>query len=281
MAMLWPELDDRDASNNLHGALHQLRRAFEPELARGASSLYLPLQGQVLSLRAPDGLWIDVEAFGVACTIAQHAGQPEAYEAAIELYGGDLLPEDRFADWAIAARDKVRERFYALVLELAHLYESLEEYWAAIRCLDRLVMMDAVHEEGQAMLMRLYAQLGQRHRALRQYRLLQAALERELDAEPDASTVRLYEDILADRIEVIGNGLARPIPTWAQQQLSRREEEIVHLMADRLSNRDLAETLGVSPRTAETHVTHILHKLGLHSRGELADWAIARYDGGS
>jgi len=48
--------------------------------------------------------------------------------------------------------------------------------------------------------------------------------------------------------------------------LTLREEEVVHLMAEGLTDRQIAERLGVSRRTAETHVSHILHKLGARNR---------------
>jgi non-specific serine/threonine protein kinase len=44
-------------------------------------------------------------------------------------------------------------------------------------------------------------------------------------------------------------------------------------MAQGLTNRQIAERLVISPRTAGVHVTHILEKLGLHTRAQVAVWA--------
>lgn len=52
--------------------------------------------------------------------------------------------------------------------------------------------------------------------------------------------------------------------------LTRRESEVARLVARGMSNREIAESLFVSPRTVETHVEHILAKLGLRSRGQVA-----------
>jgi non-specific serine/threonine protein kinase len=41
-----------------------------------------------------------------------------------------------------------------------------------------------------------------------------------------------------------------------------------------LSNRDIAERLVVSERTAENHVQHVLNRLGLRSRAQVAAWAV-------
>src|SRR5438270_247851 len=56
--------------------------------------------------------------------------------------------------------------------------------------------------------------------------------------------------------------------------LSAREREVAALLAEGCSNRDIAERLVVSERTAENHVQHVLNRLGLRSRAQVAAWAI-------
>jgi DNA-binding NarL/FixJ family response regulator len=55
--------------------------------------------------------------------------------------------------------------------------------------------------------------------------------------------------------------------------LTRREGEIAGLVARGLTNRQIAAALHISERTAENHVQHILVKLGLHTRTQIAAWA--------
>lgn len=55
--------------------------------------------------------------------------------------------------------------------------------------------------------------------------------------------------------------------------LSRRELQVAALVGRRQTNRDIARTLFISVRTAESHVEHILAKLSLANRLELATWA--------
>ncbi|MGI8723752.1 MAG: ATP-binding protein [Geodermatophilaceae bacterium] len=57
--------------------------------------------------------------------------------------------------------------------------------------------------------------------------------------------------------------------------LTPREREIVVLVADGRSNRQIAEQLFVSERTVETHVSHVLAKLGASKRIDIATWAVA------
>jgi non-specific serine/threonine protein kinase len=55
--------------------------------------------------------------------------------------------------------------------------------------------------------------------------------------------------------------------------LSAREREVARLLAGGLSNREIAQQLVISERTAEAHVAHILTKLGLSTRLQIALWA--------
>jgi len=66
---------------------------------------------------------------------------------------------------------------------------------------------------------------------------------------------------------------ARPA---TESPLSEREREIAALVADGLSNRDIADRLSISVRTAENHVSHILVKLGMRSRAQLVRWYAAQ-----
>ena len=60
--------------------------------------------------------------------------------------------------------------------------------------------------------------------------------------------------------------------------LTRREREVAGLLAEGLSNRDIAAQLVISQRTVETHVDNILGKLGMTSRGQVASWVAAQGD---
>jgi non-specific serine/threonine protein kinase len=56
--------------------------------------------------------------------------------------------------------------------------------------------------------------------------------------------------------------------------LSPREREVAMLIARGHSNREIAEKLVIGERTAEAHVTHVLTKLGLRSRAQVAVWVL-------
>jgi DNA-binding NarL/FixJ family response regulator len=72
-------------------------------------------------------------------------------------------------------------------------------------------------------------------------------------------------------------GLARRLEgssTRPDGELTGREREVAALLAEGLTNGQLAERLFISPKTAAVHVSNILAKLGLSSRAEIAAWAV-------
>ena len=62
----------------------------------------------------------------------------------------------------------------------------------------------------------------------------------------------------------------------ADRPLTEREFQVAALVAEGLSNRDIAERLTIAKRTADSHVEHILAKLGYSSRAQIAAWITAQ-----
>jgi len=65
----------------------------------------------------------------------------------------------------------------------------------------------------------------------------------------------------------------------SRSPLSEREDEVAGLVAQALSNREIAERLVLSERTVESHVRSILGKLGFGTRTEIATWAMRERSG--
>ena len=75
-------------------------------------------------------------------------------------------------------------------------------------------------------------------------------------------------------------GAARLAPACSDPaRLTARERQVAALIAQGLSNRDIAARLVISARTAETHVEHIMVKLGLTARAQIAAWSAANTGG--
>ncbi|MPZ13385.1 MAG: hypothetical protein GEU73_02990 [Chloroflexi bacterium] len=108
---------------------------------------------------------------------------------------------------------------------------------------------------------------------------------RKLGLVPDATSAEQVLNELATDGEAApahtnggGSGVARQL-VGGVESLTRRESEIAKLVADGLTNREIADRLVVSVRTVETHVDRILGKLDFHTRTHLAAWVHARPKG--
>ena len=93
----------------------------------------------------------------------------------------------------------------------------------------------------------------------------------DADAAWESGRVLTVERALVEAMQVDASAPRQADP---MALLSAREREVAALVAEGLSNRDIAERLVVSERTAENHVQHVLNRLGLRSRTQVATWAI-------
>jgi DNA-binding NarL/FixJ family response regulator len=62
--------------------------------------------------------------------------------------------------------------------------------------------------------------------------------------------------------------------TSGPDQITERELEVLKLAAQGLSNRDIARQLGISVRTAQTHLSNVFNKIGVGSRTEAVMYAL-------
>jgi DNA-binding SARP family transcriptional activator len=194
MDTLWPDLDPTAAGANLRKATHHARAALD-DAVNGGGRL-IASEGDALTIET-SALSLDIEHFRSALTAARRANDAGEYARAIGLYGGELLPEDRYEEWAIPVRRELHLEFLAALTEQAALLEASGNLEAATDAVRRLVAADPIGEEGHAALMRLYALAGRRPDALRQYEHLCRTLDEELGTEPGPATQRLYEEIRA------------------------------------------------------------------------------------
>ena len=95
---------------------------------------------------------------------------------------------------------------------------------------------------------------------------LAAAIAHYADAvrSGDRARVIAAQGVLASHGMAVTAGHVKPA-------LTNREYEVARLAADGLSNRRIAETLGLSVRTIDAHLSRVFQKWDLHARTELAE----------
>jgi DNA-binding CsgD family transcriptional regulator len=73
-----------------------------------------------------------------------------------------------------------------------------------------------------------------------------------------------------------GRGASAVPPALRAKGVTSRELDVLALVADGLTNAEVAQRLYLSSRTVETHVANLLAKLGVRSRAELVRWTAAQ-----
>jgi predicted ATPase/DNA-binding SARP family transcriptional activator len=191
VAVLWPERDAASAAHNLHQVLYVARRVLG-----GASGALCCLRDDVVWLSEGAMPWLDTEAFEAARRRARQTRDPRDYRAAVELYRGELLPEDRFEDWAEGPREAFRERHLGLLVEYAEVLWERGEHTQVVDVASAVTAVDPFHEGAHRTLMRALAASGRRYDALAAFDRLREALAEEYAADPEPATRRLYRDLL-------------------------------------------------------------------------------------
>jgi hypothetical protein len=85
-----------------------------------------------------------------------------------------------------------------MLLRLAAALSDADEHDAAIAAAERLIALDPLREDGHRLLMQLFASVGRRAEAVRQFAICKDGLRRKLDVAPDAKTIALAQAIQAE-----------------------------------------------------------------------------------
>jgi DNA-binding CsgD family transcriptional regulator len=93
-------------------------------------------------------------------------------------------------------------------------------------------------------------------------------------AEAAATELARWRGWRVDELRAVERRLGMGPEPSGPDSLTPREREVAALLAEGLTNSQVADRLYISPRTAAVHVSNILAKLGMSSRTEVAAWAV-------
>jgi DNA-binding SARP family transcriptional activator len=183
---LWPDQPHEAALAQLHQATSSLRRGLEPDLPDKFPSRYLLVEADQLELRLPPGSTVDFETIERSVSQAFTADPPPAdpLSEALHAYQGELFPPDRFAEWAVAARERLAELHLLARLALARAQLAAGQPRAALDHCRRLLAADPWREDAALTAMQACLALGDRPGALRLYLDLEQALRTDLQLAP-------------------------------------------------------------------------------------------------
>ena len=205
LELLWPDSAPEDALNGLRVVLHALRTDLRPANASvGKEVSFVVGDGNVFQLSPTAPIWVDAEAFVSHVELGrlrerqlQTAEAVREYEAAEALYRDDYLIEDTYEDWTHVRREELKDLYLMVLTKLAdHCLRGGDPEGCIVRC-HRILAKDVCREDAYRRLMRSYAQLGQRSRAIQWHDTCVRTLRQEFNVGPSAQTQALYQQIAA------------------------------------------------------------------------------------
>ena len=207
MDRLWPDLDIDKGDRDFKVALNSINRALEPEREPRSEPLFVRRYGLAYGLDF-ENVWLDTEAMELLISAGNQAtlgSTPNAdfaiacYEAAVQLYHGDYLPERRYEDWTSAERERLQLLALNTMTTLAELLLQKMPL-ESIRLTQRVLSIDLVWEDAYRIQMRAFAAQRNRPMALRTYQRCREVLAEEFGVDPLPETSELYDQILNDKL---------------------------------------------------------------------------------
>ena len=196
-ALLWARCGDERARVNLRQTLMLVRKT----LARAAGPCVVS-HGDALYLD-PDHVDVDVAEFDELC----REQAPDALERAATLYRGEFLEgfalnEEFYEEWLRAERQSLEERALDALMTLLRCHLDAGNAEQAIRVARKALSLDPLRESAHRVLMRLFADTGDRALALKQYQSCCDLLSAELGVQPETETQRLHQAIRDEEREI-------------------------------------------------------------------------------
>ena len=103
------------------------------------------------------------------------------------------------------------------------------------------------------------------------------------DMEPediikDIHKILRHELVIRPRLApILAQAMRKPAKSADNFDLTEREQQVLQMIAEGLSNKMIGNKLGIAESTVKVHVKHILGKVGLRTRVEAAVWAVQQH----
>jgi DNA-binding NarL/FixJ family response regulator len=81
---------------------------------------------------------------------------------------------------------------------------------------------------------------------------------------------------IAEVLMDVAQGRQQPAADDPYERLTQRERQILHMVAEGRSNKEVAQLLGISPKTVAIHRTNLMQKLNVHGTAQLALYAVKK-----
>lgn len=200
METLWPENEVKATANRLRVEIHTLRQILTANIKAPDVIVY---HDGCYELNSDIDFWSDADEFeafwhqGVRFEAdGDYREAARCYEQAARLYVGDYLEEDLYEEWTLFRRESLRDGYLYLLGKLAGWCAEEGNYGGCISYSHRMLAQDPYREDAYRLLMRCYADLGQKATALHWYDVCCTNLQKGLDVTPSQETSSLKNRIM-------------------------------------------------------------------------------------
>lgn len=244
-ALLWPDYDQTKALANLRHTLW--------EVSQSIGDGWIVAEHEAVYLNPGAEITLDVARFFALLRDASQQSSAtlrlSLLEEAMQLYRGpfmtgfSLKDATEFNEWLLMEAENVRRALTSLLTMLVEGYLALGQAKSAIPHAQRLIALEPFNEAAHRQLMHLYALTDQMAAALQTYQMLEKALRKELNLDPQPETRELYKKIrkgdfrqITSERETVGSSRSLPkqnLPLTLTTFVGREKEreEIIRLIA--------------------------------------------------
>ena len=205
MDIFWPDSTMDSARNCLNVTLHGLRQMFH---LLDANNEYILFKNECYFINPEIEISLDVEKFKYYWRLAQSSEREKGIEAALgeyelaaALYKGDFMEDDLYEGWTALDRENLKEIYLVILDRLSNYYSCDGKPVTAINLCEIILRKDSCREDVHRRLMRCYYRLGQRDKAIKQFRKCSEILNLELEVPPTKTTISLFQQIKKDTVE--------------------------------------------------------------------------------
>lgn len=193
---LWPDADGDLGHKSFETTLQRLRRLIGDDRTLRLRDNRLSLDERLC--------WLDTWAFervsdGMEPGVRNPGLNRRAIHNAVSLYDGHFLPADTRLSWSAFARERLRAKFFRLIVNAGEALENAGQWEKAAALYELGIEKDAVCEEFHQHLMICCRKLGQEARASQVYTRCRKILEQELGLRPSSRTEEILRSIASRR----------------------------------------------------------------------------------
>ena len=219
--LLWPDRQKEQSRQSLRQAIYSIRGSLG-DLAEKIIEI-----NRVTAAIRLYGIAADAVALTNSC-----GDEIDSLACRARLYAGEFLAgfpsiSNPFDEWVLVQRSRTTNTVANILQKLASLQAKGGNLDAALSAAQQLVSLDPLREDSHRLLMEIYANMGRRAEALRQYETCAHILRAELSVDPDAETRSLADRLRkiqqAQKPGIDGAASNQPQPRYAAAPAGLRE----------------------------------------------------------